>query len=196
MNDVHNFEEAFDWFNKHLFGNKLRPCIITLQKSRRSRGYFSAKIFESKLEEGSRRDEIALNPEHFGRTDKDILSTLMHEQVHQWQEQEGHPSRGRYHNKEWAAKMEEVGLMPSHTGEPGGKRTGQSVSHYIIPDGLFDKVCTQLLETGFKVNWMAPGRESKKPRSKVKYSCPGCSANLWGKPGYNIMCLDCNMKLC
>jgi hypothetical protein len=33
--------------------------------------------------------------------------------------------------------MEEVGLIPSSTGAPGGKRTGQSMSHYIDPDGKF-----------------------------------------------------------
>jgi hypothetical protein len=33
--------------------------------------------------------------------------------------------------------MERVGLMPSSTGEPGGKRTGQKVSHYILADGPF-----------------------------------------------------------
>ena len=39
------------------------------------------------------------------------------------------------YDRQWAAKMREIGLQPSSTGEEGGKETGQSMSHYIIPDG-------------------------------------------------------------
>ena len=49
---------------------------------------------------------------------------------------------------EWAKKMEAIGLMPSKTGLPGGEKTGQKMTHYIIPDGLFIKNCQQLLQTG------------------------------------------------
>jgi len=48
----------------------------------------------------------------------------------------GKPS-GAYHNKEWAKMMHAVGLMPSNTGKPGGKQTGQTVSHYIVTGGPF-----------------------------------------------------------
>jgi hypothetical protein len=57
--------------------------------------------------------------------------------VHLEQHHFGKASRNGYHNKQWAAWMERIGLMPSNTGEPGGKRTGQRMSHYILPDGAF-----------------------------------------------------------
>jgi hypothetical protein len=31
--------------------------------------------------------------------------------------------------------MKGIGLQPSTTGEPGGKETGQSVTHYVLPGG-------------------------------------------------------------
>ena len=34
--------------------------------------------------------------------------------------------------------MREIGLVPSSTGAPGGKATGQRVSHYIVP-GRFNE---------------------------------------------------------
>jgi hypothetical protein len=37
------------------------------------------------------------------------------------------------------AWMERIGLMPSATGAPGGRRTGQRMTHYIIRGGLFDR---------------------------------------------------------
>lgn len=50
------------------------------------------------------------------RTDRDILSTLLHEMVHHWQYRFGTPGRRGYHNIEFAAKMLEVGLHASDTG--------------------------------------------------------------------------------
>jgi hypothetical protein len=69
----------------------------------------------------------------------------VHEMVHHWQAHRGDPRRGRYHNHEWADRMEARGLMPSHTGEPGGRRVGQRVTHYIIAGGRFEQVCDDLL---------------------------------------------------
>src|SRR6516225_9588180 len=84
------------------------------------------------------RSEIALNPATFrGRTDREIASTLLHEMVHLWQYYFGKPPRKGYHNREWGDKMESLGLMPSEDGQPGGKRTGQRVTHYIIEGGPF-----------------------------------------------------------
>ena len=58
-------------------------------------------------------DEIALNPAHFAsRPTAGTLSTLAHEMAHLWQHHFGTPSRTGYHNKEWAAKMREIGLIP------------------------------------------------------------------------------------
>jgi len=39
-------------------------------------------------------------------------------------------------DREWAAKMKEISLQPSKAGQPGGKQTGQSVTHYIIPEAF------------------------------------------------------------
>ena len=36
-------------------------------------------------------------------------------------------------------KMEEIGLMPSHNGKPGGDVTGYKMNDYIIENGPFDK---------------------------------------------------------
>ena len=30
-----------------------------------------------------------------------------------------------------------------------------------------------------------------KPDSKVKYTCPSCSLNVWGKPNIRVACVDC-----
>jgi hypothetical protein len=42
--------------------------------------------------------------------------------------------------------MEAIGLIPSATGELGGKRTGWRVSHYVASGGKFAKAFEQMPE--------------------------------------------------
>jgi len=128
---------AYSFFNQRLFNGQLPDALITLQRKAGSYGYFAGSRFGD-VDQEVLTDEIALNPAHFrNRTVPEILSTLVHEQVHLWQHHYGKPSRSGYHNAEWAAKMQGLGLMPSDTGQPGGKLTGQRMTHYIAEHGRF-----------------------------------------------------------
>lgn len=93
------YEQAYDYFNTALFLGQLPRCLITLQRKANARGYYSPERFVGRNRNGDRTDEIALNPDTFvGRSDKEILSTLVHEMVHLWQQHSAKPGRGRYHN--------------------------------------------------------------------------------------------------
>jgi len=156
-------QQAYDFFNERIFDNSLPGCLITLQREKRTYGYYSPKRFVGR-DNGEQVDEIAMNPRYFSiRTIKESLSTLVHEMCHQKQEHFGTPGRKGYHNKEFAFYMESIGLMPSDTGEVGGRKVGQSMTHYIIINGLFDKACTELITTQFRLSWMDrfPPREAK-----------------------------------
>lgn len=145
---------AYDFFNAQLFAGKLPSCLITLQREKRTLGYHSPKRFVDR-DSGIQIDEIAMNPSYFSiRTIKDSLSTLVHEMVHLQQTYFGKPGRRGYHNLEWANLMEKVGLMPSDTGEPGGARRGQHMSHYIVAGGPFDNACDELTDLEFTLSWM------------------------------------------
>jgi hypothetical protein len=184
---------AFDFFNRRLFEGALPPLLITLQRHKGARGYYSPERFQGRDSADDRTDELALNPAEFkGRTDAEILSVEVHEMAHHWQQHHGKPGRNRYHNKQWAAKMEAVGLMPSSTAQPGGKRTGQKVSHYILVGGPFDLACRELLAGGARVEWQSLECNHTKPRaSKLKYTCPVCGLNAWAKPDVFLVCGDC-----
>lgn len=147
-------EQAYDHFNRLLFDGELPAVIITLQRKKGARGYCSRLRFANRDSQGQKATEIAMNPAYFGvRTIRETLSTLTHESCHVWQFHFGQPGRRGYHNKEWADKMEAIGLMPSDTGEPGGARTGEHMTHYIIPGGPFDRACDALLTEGFTLSW-------------------------------------------
>jgi len=190
---------AWKFFNRRLFAGALPPCLITLQRRKRSLGYFAGRRFKS-ADGVHVTDEIALNPTYFASSGaKDVLSTLAHEQAHQWQQHLGKPSGSGYHNKQWAVKMREIGLIPSDTGRPGGKMTGPRMSHYIEPGGLFDRVADRLIVKGFVLAFVEcesdDGLALKKRLSKTRYSCPACGLNAWAKPNAGLMCTTCKIVL-
>ena len=91
--------------------------------------------------------------------------------------------------------MKEPGLQPSDTAAPGGKETGQNITHYIIPGLAFEKAFTKLEKAGFRLNrqsapWSAEGKAKK--ASKTKYTCAECGQNAWAKPGASLNCGDCH----
>ena len=158
---------------------------MTLQRKSGAYGYFSGGRFGSK--DGREvTDEIALNPKHFHKCDSaEILSTLVHEMTHLEQYHFGKPSRRGYHNREWAGLMKVVGLVPSDTGEPGGREVGQRVTHYVLAGGPFDLACAELLERGSPLygDRFGEGEEArkKKAESKTQYSCPTCELQCLGE---------------
>jgi predicted SprT family Zn-dependent metalloprotease len=188
-----SFGDAFDWFNSRLFSGVLSLPLISLQRRRGSYGYFAGERFGTR-DQSEVVDEIALNPVHFDRPDAQSLSTLVHEMAHLWQHHHGKPSRGGYHNRQWAAKMKEVGLQPDNG---SGRETGQSVSHHIMPGGAFDRACTELLSQGVEIRyrdiWGQNQTAPKKTRSK--YTCAECGLNMWGRPEARIRCEDCNQAM-
>jgi hypothetical protein len=135
------YQRAWAYFNEALFDRRLKPCLLNLSRHRGSEGFFAAKRWQKGDE---MIHEISLNPDLLRSPPHESLGTLVHEMVHQWQEDHGTPSRANYHNTEWADKMEEIGLIPSSTGEPGGKRTGQSMSHYIDAEGCFARALREM----------------------------------------------------
>jgi predicted SprT family Zn-dependent metalloprotease len=144
---------------------------------------------------------IALNPAHFAtRKPTEVLSTLAHEMTHLWQHHFGRRPRKSYHDKQWASKMREIGLIPTDTGEIGGKETGQKVSHFIDEQGRFAKAVAPLLKTHPAILYQDTSRADdavtkKKAASKTKYTCPECGLNAWAKPAAPLICGGCQEKM-
>lgn len=189
----HAYDALYAYFNGALFDDKLPPVLLNFSRQANTRGFFAAERWSKGR---SVRHEISLNPETLReRTPKDVASTLVHEMVHLWQHTAGKPSRNGYHNEQWATKMEAVGLQPSSTGEPGGKRVGQRMTHFVIAGGAFE-VAFDDMPREFILPWLCvrePTKAAKaSAKSKVKYTCPGCELNVWGKPGLAIVCQECS----
>jgi predicted SprT family Zn-dependent metalloprotease len=192
-------DKLFDYYNQRLFDGKLNDCMINMSRQKGAYGFFQPqnwKKYNLKKEVDKDIHEISLNPNYLDRPNIEWHSTLVHEMVHLWQQDFGKPSRSNYHNKQWARKMEEIGLIPSSTGQPGGKKTGQGMSHYVSTNGQFIEVFNRLMEKSIKYSPLQ-GLETNKAASrkayKTKYECP-CGNNVWGKPGLHIVCAVCNQS--
>ncbi len=214
------YQWLYNYYNKELFKGELPFCLLILSRSmEKVCGHFSKDRWEDK--EGNTTHEINLNPVYLATADdKHICQTLVHEMVHLWQHEFGKPSRTGYHNKEWAAKMQEVGLMPSHNGKVGGKKVGQQMDDYPIENGVFEKAFDKmskdlllpfksheftaelefldaLLEGGTVTagngNELRP-RPRPKPKKRTKYSCTSCNSNVWGKPNLELLCKSCVLE--
>lgn len=237
-------QQAYEHFNTQLFEGKLPFCLITFQREKRTYGYFSHRRFVRRS--GEQTDEIAMNPCYFSVCPiEEVMSTLVHEMAHLWQYHFGTPGRRAYHNAQWADFMESIGLMPSDTGQPGGRRVGEHMADYIIAGGRFEQACRQLLATQFTVSWLdrfpperpraqeisftgnqsarptrehvdsgeeipdfmegtsfanledlvvMPPEEPQNRSNRVKFRCPTCAAQAWGKPGLKLLCgeADCD----
>jgi hypothetical protein len=190
------FQALYDYFNRVLFLGVLKPVLLNFSRKANTLGFFAPLRWESS---GETVHKISLNPAYLRlREPREVASTLVHEMTHTWQMQCGKPGRGGYHNEEWANKMESLGLMPSATAAPGGKRTGDRMSHYIIEGGLFARAFAEM-PAEYLLPWLCwEGKEgAKKPRaaSKVKFTCPACGANAWGRPGLLLACGACDVGM-
>ncbi len=194
-------QRAYDCFNARLFDSELPDALITLNRKRGARGYFWANRFVARGTETSLH-EISLNPDCMTEDDtaERVLSTLVHEMTHLWQEEHGKKKpRKAYHNREWADKMEEVGLMPSTTGQEGAPRTGQSCTHYVIDEGPFYWACADflmcydaLLISSIPQLVLPKSAENK---NKVPYVCETCGQKAWAKPDARLMCGVCEEQM-
>lgn len=200
MNELYH---AFRFFNYELFNNLLPDCSLSIGTKRGVDGMYYAERFVPKDIEGAmeaddpKLDEIMLNPASFDRDELHILSVMVHEMVHQWEKEYGTPGKGGYHNRAWAESMKAIGLMPTSSGEPGGKETGRSISHCIIENGLFHEAAKNYIEkNNFSIDWILIEKPSKtKTPRKRTYRCECVQPVYANLSGRKIHCLECDSEM-
>ncbi len=203
------YEAMYRHFNRILFGARLPPVILNFSRHSGTYGFFAPERWGRVRGRGKRvTHEISINPSHLALRDpRDTAATLLHEMCHLWQQDFGDPPRRGYHDREWAAKMREVGLIPidPHTGQE--RNSAHALAHRIDPEGRFAQVfrkmpreyllpwkCGEVSRVNGGRGRGGAGGEGSKSRNKVKYSCSGCGANAWGKPDLDLVCGRCSLR--
>lgn len=204
------YRAMWTYFNAVLFGGSLGHVILNFSRLARSLGFFAPERWRDASDQVTH--EISLNPAHLKRDNaKDAASTLVHEMAHLWRHGQPNPPRNGYHDRQWADQMEALGLMPSSTAAPGGARVGYRMSHYVVAGGAFERAFAQMpaechlpwtcgIDDEARGNGDKKAKKAKKEREaarkvKVKYTCPDCALNVWGRAGLRLHCEDCDEGL-
>ncbi len=106
--DAAMVEQLTEWharYNTRHFHGRLRPVAMRVSRRMKSRlGHYSAALA------GADVAEIAISRSHIRRHGwPEALHTLLHEMVHQWQDEAGHTID---HGATFRAKCREVGIAP------------------------------------------------------------------------------------
>lgn len=114
--------ELYEWherYNARHFGGSLSPVAIRVSRRMKTRlGHYTARS------SGGEPAEIAISRSHVQRHGwEEARHTLLHEMVHQWQDESGHPID---HGATFRARAREVGITPfaRRTVLPQGQRGG------------------------------------------------------------------------
>jgi predicted SprT family Zn-dependent metalloprotease len=193
-----NLQRAYDFFNEQMFNLELPQCMITLNRKTNVLGYHRKNAFTNS--KGENISEIALNPDYFNRPIKEILSTLVHEQVHLLCDFRGYVSKRGFHSKQWVAIMKDMcGLQPISLKNGEDVNEGSAkLSHRIVEGDVFDMVCNKLLEeiTFDIVNIVEIKEKKEKKTTKFTYICPECGEEaVLKRENFNLICGDCSVQM-
>jgi predicted SprT family Zn-dependent metalloprotease len=169
-------------FNKECFNGELPPAAISFESDdiRRLGSYLLCR-------DGLALNwRINLNTKHLATCSQaDLLETLLHEQIHQWEHIHGRTKGGRYHTKAFRDKAAEIGI-PTHW-------KGYSLGP--TPGGRF----LQLLEkygVHLQVPTVAESRIAhKQPRSTISPWACSCT-RVWvaRQTALNAICENCGNR--
>jgi hypothetical protein len=207
------YRGMFDYFNGALFDGKLPQPLLTVSRGHaRVMAHYKHQAWKKAKGKGKAADEISLSPIALTAEPFEVASSLVHEMCHEWQHHFGDASRPGYHNVEWCAKMRSVGLIPLDPRTGKEINAGQSASDKPDPAGVFLRLYSKMPKK-YLLPWLpaegprsaptsSPGTGEDDdedgdatppapPKSKIKYTCPKCHANVWGKPGLKLACIGC-----
>jgi hypothetical protein len=191
---LQQLHHAYQAINERFFSGALPGCEIRFSTRKGSEGHYRPGALPSG-ELCPALDQIAVGA-HLSSSK--MIESLAHQTWHQYRQHSGQPPRRAYHDQVWAEKMVEIGLQPSSTGLPGGRMTGQTVSHYLLEGGGLSLLIRELYDQGLDINLAgAAGRRSanKKAWARTKYTCAGCNKSVLGGDQYNLVCGDCQLPL-
>jgi hypothetical protein len=121
-------EELAAWhhrLNERHFNGRLRPATVRVSRRMRSRlGHYTAGAA------GGEPAEIAISLAHLRKHGWDeVLHTLLHEMVHQWQDEAGHTID---HGATFRAKARDVGIAPLARRALGARTPGRMAGSHTV----------------------------------------------------------------
>ena len=197
------YTRLFDYFNEELFvkvlGEPLPHPVLNFSRSKGkgTAAFFSPNSWKDPMT-GDMLDEISIVPEWTSQEPTEVLSTLVHEMVHQRDHLNGTSCKNGYHGLHWFKMMERLGL-------PGRARNAAKikVTHDVDPDGEFMKSFKRMpkdLLLPFTTSrsreafFIGPVKKETLQGKRAKYQCPMCAVErngggiMRGPTGMSLHC--------
>ena len=197
-------EKLFRMLNDDMFSGQLETPIITIQSTPRVYGHYSvSKIWTVNGEE--QKHEINIGAGTLDREIEYTVGTLLHEMCHMYNDCVLHVqdcSRGgTYHNKQFKATAESVGLIVTRSDKYGWAHTApaDSLLEWIIDHNIEEIRINRNESRGIRItggNNAANGgvavttTGTTKPHN-YRYECPCCHAVARSGKPLNLICGDC-----
>ena len=196
-------EKLFRMINDDFFDGQLETPIITIQSTPRAYGHYSVHpIWTVNGEE--KRHEINLGAGTLDREIEYTVATLLHEMCHMYDDTvlniQDCSRGGTYHNKQFKATAESVGLIVTKSEKYGWAHTepSDSLIEWILDHDIEEIRINRAESTGIRVtggNTSASGgltTAGNNPNSHSrKYICPCCRNSVRATKQVNIICGDC-----
>ena len=190
LEQAKRLQAAYDVFNIVLFAEQLPPTMLRIERLKNSRGYFSPNKFTDL--DNNAIDCITLNStDVIERPLIELLSTLVHEQCHQfvYRVLNGSKATGG-HGTAWREQMERVGLPPIKIGA-----TWRMATHSINPSGLYAGTFEECRGRLQALPWAELANDATTGRApsldKVKHECPSCGSKAWARGAAELLCGTC-----
>ena len=188
--------------------NKCKSCVVAYVQP--------DALYDKKTD--TKLQYMGINPDYLDRTLGEVLSTVCHELCHVYEHAYIHIARGGYHDKQWAELMRECGLEPVYNNTSKTSVTHKIIPDGVFAEFVekfkekhgedyFNIVSysTEVMKRTRKELGIEDDEDDDSPkpdnadkpikkydRNKIKYVCPGCDCKVWGKPGLNIHCNECD----
>lgn len=142
-------------------------------------------------------DEIILNSQYLDRPLYTILETVLHEDLHLWQQRFGdYPIRRNYHNAEFVAKAESLGLHPFPIVGFHWKPADGPFEALLYEYGVYRPEEVTEVDEGERRNYWET--DTKKGKSTLSaWECPSChlKVRVGVRRDIRILCGECDGEL-
>ena len=204
-------QRLFDLFNTRYYNGELKHPVINIQ-SNGGRGQQRLVLgWCTCNSDNNYYYEITICSEYLYRSVEEICTTLLHEMVHLYCNENGikDTSRGNtYHNKRFKEIAESHGLKVSYSQRIGWSESKLTDEAQAFITEKADKsvfVVTRVIHTAPKEPLSEPidepdgtdeqpePGEQKRKQSSRKYVCPKCGCIIRATKEVNVLCGDCKV---